>query len=213
MSYIRCSILGASPGGEVWSINPVFDPTGEFPGPVDQSSLDDAAEAIAGRAPGTQLLGFLSTALSITGVRLEARDDLTDDLLSLSIYTKTAPLNGTTTPLRSAQDALVVSLRTNTPGASGRGRLYWPAVGSAVDGGLRFSDSAITNALSEMATYLHAIETDLNTAFAGLGFDLAVRSRATKTTPHVNQLRIGNVPDVQRRRRDSLIENYQSAPF
>ena len=47
MSYVRVSILGDAPGGEVWSINPVFDPTLEFPGGVDQTALDAATDAIA----------------------------------------------------------------------------------------------------------------------------------------------------------------------
>jgi hypothetical protein len=64
-----------------------------------------------------------------------------------------------------------------------------------------------------MVTYLHAIENAMATAFATIGFDLAVRSKTTHTTPHVNRLQVGNVMDTQRRRRDNIVEDYLSAAF
>jgi hypothetical protein len=213
MSYCRVSILGAAPGGEVWSINPVIDPTFEFPGSVDQTALDAAANAIAALNPGSQLLNFMSSSLSITGARVEVRDDSTDDLIAISTQIRPTALAGTGTPLRGASTALVISLRTNTPGGSGRGRLYWPGVGASVDAGLRFQNSNTLTALNDMATYLHAMESALATAFPTIGFDLAVRSRTTHTTPHVNKLQVGNVPDTQRRRRDKMVEDYQSVTF
>jgi hypothetical protein len=47
MSYVRVSILGSFSTEEVWSVNPVFDPTLEFGSTVDQAALDAAALAIA----------------------------------------------------------------------------------------------------------------------------------------------------------------------
>lgn len=213
MSYVRASILGASPGGEVWSINPVFDPTGEFGTSVDQTALDAACDAIAALSPGANLLAFCSSALTITGARLEVRQDSDDSLLAISTQVRSSPLSGSGTPLRGAQNALVVSLRTNTPGGSGRGRIYWPAVGSSVDNTLRFPSAAALTALTEMRTYLNAMRSALATAFPTIGFDLAVRSRLTHTTPHVNKVQVGNVPDTQRRRRDNMTEDYQSLAF
>jgi hypothetical protein len=207
------SILGQSPGGEVWSINPVFDPTGEFPGGVDQTALDAATDAIAALNPGTLLLTFLSSALSVTGARVEVRDDGNDALIGTSTQVRSSPLSGSASALRGAQTALVISLRTNTPGGSGRGRIYWPAIGRSVDSQLRFSSADTLGAATEMRTYLNAMRSALATAFPTIGFDLAVRSRQTHTTPHVNKLQVGNVPDTQRRRRDSMIEDYQSLTF
>ena len=213
MSYVRVSILGSSPGGEVWSINPVFDPTGEFPGGVDQTALDAAAEAIAGQSPGGDALAWLSTSLSITGARLEVREDSNDALLAISTQLRTSALPGTGTPLRGAQNAIVISLRTTTPGGTGRGRLYWPAVGTSVDAQLRFAAGSVGLLLTAQRAYLNAIRGHLATAFPTIGFDLAVRSKTTHSTPHVNKIQAGNVPDTQRRRRDSYIEDYQSLAF
>jgi len=213
MSYVRVSILGSSPGGEVWSINPVLDPTAEFGSTVNQDALDAACNAIAALTVPSPLLAWLSTSMTITGARTEVRDDSTDALIAISTQLRGSPLAGTGTPLRSAQDAIVVSLRTNTPGGSGRGRIYWPAVGNSVDTTLRFSSALTSTLLTNMATYLHAMEDAFATAFPTIGFDLAVRSRTTHTTPHVNKIQCGNVPDVQRRRRDNLVEDYNSLAF
>lgn len=213
MSYVKVGILGAAPGGEVWSINPTFDPSFEFPGTVDQAALDAAANAIALLSPGTQLRTYMSASLTITGARLEVRDDSTDELLAISIQPRVSPLVGTSGAVRASSSAMVFSLRTNTPGGSGRGRVYWPCLAGNLTAQLRLSASELTTALGEMATYLHAMEDALATAFPTIGFDLAVRSRTTHTTPHVNKIQVGDIPDVQRRRRDAMIEDYQSLSF
>jgi hypothetical protein len=213
MSYVRASILGSSPGGEVWSVNPVFDPTFEFGSTVDQTALDAACDAIAALSPGTALLALQSQSLFVTGARLEVRADANDALIGISVQVRSTPLAGTGVPLRGTQDALVFSLRTTTPGGSGRGRIYWPAVSNAVNTQCRLSTTDQTAALNGMATYLHAMESALATAFPTIGFDLAVRSKTTHTTPHVNKLQAGNVLDNQRRRRDKMVEDYVSVAF
>lgn len=213
MSYFRVSILGGSPGGEVWSINPVFDPTFEIGTLVDQTALDTATDAIAALTPGLTLLGFMSSALTITGARVEVRDDATDALMAISTQVRATPQQGSASALRGAQNALVISLRTNTPGGSGRGRLYWPAVGRSVDSQLRFSAADALGAMTEMRTYLSQMDAALSAGWAGGTFDLAVRSKTTHTTPHVNKLQVGSVPDTQRRRRDNMTEDYQSITY
>jgi len=214
MSYVRVSILGTLLASEVWSINPVFDPSGEFGSTVDQTALDAATDAIAALTPPTNLSGFLSTALQVTGARVEVRNDVDDSLMSISTQIRATPYTGLGTPLRSATTALVFSLRTNTPGGSGRGRLYWPAVATSVQSAdLRFSTTNVASALTDMRAYLNSMRSALATAFPTIGFDLAVRSKTTHTTPHVNKIQAGNVPDTQRRRRDSLVEDYQFLAF
>lgn len=210
MSYVRVGILGASPLGEVWSINPVFDPTGEFPDVVSQVNLDAAAVAIANLSPGATLLTYMSTSLTITGARVEVRSDTDDHLVGISIAARSTPLVGTTTPRQPAQAAIVTSLRTDTPGGSGRGRLYWPAVGAGITNDLRLTVGDTGPIAAGMKTYLAGMASALATAFPLIGFDLAVRSRATRTTPHVVRIQVGNIVDTQRRRRDNYPESYST---
>jgi hypothetical protein len=208
MSYVRVGILGSTTGGEVWSINPVFDPTGEFPGGVDQTALDQAAGQIAAITPGAILLGYLSTALAVTGARVEVRDDATDALIAISVATRATPLAGTGTARMPPQAAMVFSLRTNTPGASGRGRLYWPVLGASLGSNARFGPTDMSGAPGAMKSYLNSMRSILATNFPLITFDTAVRSKVTHTTPHVVRLQVGDVVDTQRRRRDNLPEAY-----
>lgn len=213
MSYVRVGIQGASTGGEVWSINPVFDPSGEFPGGVDQTNLDTAAKAIANISPGGVLKVYLSDLMVGTAARVEVRDDVTDELIGLSVQGPTSAWAGSGTAKMPLQAAAVFSLRTNTPGASGRGRLYWPVPGVTLLSTGRMGGASHTTAITEMKTYLMAIRSALASAFPAIGFDLAVRSKTTKTTPHVTRIQLGDVVDTQRRRRDKLIESYLVAPI
>lgn len=213
MSYVRVTIKGSSVGQEVWTINPCFDPTGEFEGGVDQAALDSAALAIASIAPGTNLRALMSNVASRTGAQVEVRADADDSLLALSVATSPSLATGTTTMVMSPQNAIVLSLRTSTPGASGRGRLFWPAMGATIDSQARLSSPTVALFLSEMKTYLSAMEDALETAFPLIGFNLAVRSKTTHTTPHVTRLQAGSLIDTQRRRRDTIPESYTSSNY
>ena len=213
MSYVRVSILGQTTGGEVWSINPNYDPSGEFGDTVDQTALDAASAAIAALSPGSALLQRLSTLLQIVGARVEVRSDTTDGLIAISNAQRTSALAGAGTVTMPPQCAQVYSLRTNTPGASGRGRLYWPSLGAGMTSTGRLASGTVASDNLAMKAYLLAIRDALAAAFPTIGFNLAVRSRLTKTTPHVVRLQAGDVVDTQRRRRDKLPEAYNTVAF
>lgn len=213
MSYARVSILGTVNGGEVWSVNPVYDPTGEFGDTVDPIKLSTAANTIAAINPGSHMLTAMSSSFQLVGARVEVRDDATDALLGISEAMRGTPLNGTGAALMPSQAAMVISLQTNTPGASGRGRLYWPAAGAGVGSTFRITAPPYGLFRDQAKTYLAAIETALEGAFPLITFDLAVRSRRTHTTPHVTRIRVGDVVDTQRRRRDSLPESYSTVVY
>jgi len=211
-SYVRVSILGSSQGGEVWSVNPVFDPTGEF-GPPNQAGLDAVAIAIRDITLPAALLTCMSSSLAITGARVEVRDSAGDALQAVSTAIKSSPVSGTGTAFMPAQAAFVTSLRTDTPGPSGRGRLYWPCVGMSISSSLRINNPSTTTLNTAMKTYLTAIRAALVAGVPGAVYDLAVRSRKTGTSPHVTRLQIGDVVDTQRRRRDRMPEAYNTVTF
>lgn len=213
MSYVRVSIQGTLFSGEVWSVNPTFDPTGEFPGGVNQANLEAAAALIANRSLPASLAALLSTQGKRTGAKLEVRDDATDALLALAQTASTTPAGGATSVNMPAQSAVVLSVRTTAPGGSGRGRLYWPAIGASLDTTGRISNPAPATLVADFKLYLAGIRSDLAASFPTIGFDLAVRSKTTHTTPHATRIQVGNVVDTQRRRRDSLPEAYASVTF
>jgi len=213
MSYVKVSILGGIAGTDVWSVNPTFDPTLEFPGGVNQAQLDAAATLIANRSVPANLALALSTACTRTGARVEVRDDVTDNLIATSQQGSTTPAVGSGTPRLTAQSAMVLSVRTNTTGGSGRGRLYWPAMGVTIDATSRMTTPTPANFVADFKAYLLGIRSDLAASFPTIGFDLAVRSTLTHTTPHAVRVQVGSVVDTQRRRRDKLIEAYTALAF
>jgi len=110
------------------------------------------------------------------------------------------------------QTAMVTSLRTPLAGASGRGRLYWPATGTTlVATNLRASPGDVTSILSSVKTYLTAIQASVTSQVPDS--ILAVWSRTLVTTLGVTRIQVGDILDVQRRRRDSQIENYQELAY
>lgn len=217
MTFWRVSIQGdIGTTGEVWSVNPAFSvQPGGLPS-WNQEAADKAAAAVAAIVPGAVLNGTLTSQGAIKRVRLELRDgDNTLVGVSERPYTGTAP-SGTIAQI--PQTAAVLSLRTNTPGASGRGRLYWPALSIGLSGTTgRLTSSTTTALASQAATYLRAVQDAVKNEYYGalsaVVVELCVYSPKQKTTYHVNRIQVGDVLDVQRRRRDRLREVYSAAAF
>lgn len=217
-AYIRLSIKGTLPGGEVWSINPVIDPANELGWDTfDQGSFDAFTHAVGGIALPADLKSVFSAATAITSIRAELRHTDSETFLGASEYTLPTPITGSGTAYKPAQIALVVSLRSNSALASGRGRLYVPATGVPMDSAtLRLSPTTTLAVANAMKTYLTAVcdaaKAQL-TPVSLVQFGISVYSPTKKTLTPVTSLRVGNVLDTQRRRRDSLMELYSTVPL
>lgn len=215
--YLRLSLKGKLGSNEVWSVNPVFDPFNEVPAAYDQSKGDAAAAAIAAVDLPSILGVGLSASGSLTSVRLEMRDTTSNVMLGLSEYTLPTPKEGSNTVQCPPQTSVVCSLRTATPTARGRGRLYWPALALPVDASsLRIQASTVTNLAIGFRTYFTSLKAALATAWGAEpfgGFDLAVYSPTDRQLRKVTTLQVGNTFDTQRRRRDALPEAYTSLSF
>ena len=142
---LRVSLTGTLPGGEEWSVNPVWSIGGDFGSPVTPAQCQTVATAIANASPPSGLLSIWATGTTYTGCRVEARS-LDGTLETQAEGIKATPTPGTGASAHPFQVALVSSLRTAQPGARGRGRLYWPATGISVDNtSLRPSGSVMTS--------------------------------------------------------------------
>lgn len=213
IDFIRVSVLGTAPTNEVWSINPIFK-FGDFDQPTpDFEDMQAAAQAAADVAVPADLRTPMGTGITRTGARLEGRT-LSGALEVVGEATSTAPLGGTATPSKPYQTAVVFSLRTANPGARGRGRLYWPALGASMDATtLRWATAQQTAALAAMKTYLNAIGAAIATPLGFPAGRLNVWSRASAALYPVNVMAAGDVFDTQRRRRDRAVESYVSVTF
>lgn len=216
MSYVRVLLRGTLPGGEVWSVNPCYNESTNVTG-YDQAKGDATATAIAAIAVPAALQSLASTQGKAAQVRIERRSD--DHLL---VGASEVAWNGIAgngrSPIQSGQAAVVLSLRTGIPGASNRGRLYWPALGAELDPAtLRLGIPKTSAVAAAAVSYLDAIETALKEGFfpspALIDYHLTVVSKTRNQRTDVKTIQVGDVIDVQRRRRDSLVEAYASANY
>ena len=206
VAHNRVRIQGSLPGGEVWSVNPAFTDDG---GPlvVDYSVLLGWATNIAAlNASGimpTTLRSLISSAATISSIRCEYRNSA-GQLGQAAEFTLNTPVAGTGTPTKPFQTSLVSSLLTGRPGRSYRGRLYWPALAAAISTStLRVTNPSIAGAAAASAEFLTQIAGAVPAPFATR---LVVVSDKLSVATPVTSVVVGDVLDVQRRRRDTLQE-------
>ena len=203
---LRVSIKGGNPGGEVWSVNPVFSIGGDFGAPVSAAQAMTIATAIDAITISSGITAMMAPQTTITGCRVEARK-LDGTLESLAEHARGAPVAGSASSASSLQTSMVASLRTTHPGPSGRGRLYWPATGIPLQLSTYRPTSANMNTYAlGVKTYLSAIQAAVDVTLDGVA--LAVWSRKDLELYVVNSIQLGDILDTQRRRRDNLVENY-----
>jgi hypothetical protein len=110
-------------------------------------------------------------------------------------------------PVFPGQLACAVSLMTAKPrGYAWSGRFYLPPLVQSIGSDGRWPAGNIAT----IATGVAAMLTALN-AIAGLGALQVFSKVGNGAREPVTGIRIGTVPDTERRRRDKLLENYQSA--
>lgn len=211
LTYMRVTLGGPLPSGEVWSVNPVFEVLwASTPTPAQMQAV---AVAIAAVVPGTNLRSALSSSSGLTKVRVEARDNAYN-LLGVGEATPASAISGTGTASKPLQASVVLSLRTDYPGASKRGRLYWPALGVGLQSDtLRIPAATCAGIASHAAVYLDAIADAIQSVFTGVDVWLSVYSTVLGSSEPITSIWVGDILDVQRRRRDSAAESYSIADF
>jgi hypothetical protein len=182
----------------------VFSIGGDFGTPVSPAQAATIAAAIAALSPTVNLDSVMSTSTIWTAVRVEARS-VTGVLETLGEANKVTPNTGSGGTPHPFQTSIVASLRTATPGASGRGRLFWPATGISVQvPTLRPSSSVVNGYITGLKALLAGTTTAIDATLDGVS--LAVWSRKNAQLYPVTSIQAGDVLDVQRRRRDNLVE-------
>ena len=205
-------INGTLPGGEVWSVNPKYNsPAGPI---TDYDELlawaENFAESITEWTSAFPLRQLLSTAAAITSVRMEYRQ--ADDTLGQAAeYIFPTPFAGTGAANKIFQSSVVCSILTGRPGRSYRGRIYWPALNAGLDTQLRLTEAtrngivaAFFNLFQEVTTAAFPIQPDMT---------LRVVSQTLDVSTPATLIQVGDILDIQRRRRDSLQEFYSSYPM
>lgn len=215
VDYNRLILGGTLFGVERWSvgINYRVDSTLTPDGALKSfEDLTDWAqrirdEKITGQDYTPALLDPLSTQGTIDTVRTEWRNE---EGLQQAAQATGAPIVGTSTSVRPPQLAYVVSLITGRPGRSYRGRIYWPAIASPV-----ISNQGVIQASAVVALAERWAEALRQFGERSTAEDLypVVHSGVKNEVTRVTSVRVGNVIDTQRRRRDAFIESYSEEPI
>lgn len=129
-------------------------------------------------------------------------------------HTYPTPITGANvTPTFPAQIALVATLVSPVPrGLASKGRMYLPGITATVDGNGRMPDTDRLNICTGLRTFLRAL-----VDFAGTDNVPLVVSKGREApfigapiAREVFSVRVGNVYDTQRRRRNALTEVYSN---
>lgn len=220
MAYFRTILKGSLGSVENWSTSNNWGIFGLSPDVPDQAAVDGMLLNLRAFTTTANVPTNLRTILGAQGDmatwRVEKRAE-DESILSIAEGALTAIVGGTGAVTKTPQDALVLSLRTNTPGARGRGRMYWPALAASLSTQFQLTTPTPAAIAADAKTWLNAIGTQLNNYFIGIGATprvvLSVRSVRDHQCRDVVQIQVGSVLDTQRRRRDKLPETYSNVTY
>lgn len=220
MAYWKTILKGSLGGVEVWSTSNSWGIFGLAPDVPDQALTDGMAAALRTFLTAANVPSSLKILLGTTGqldalrVEYRAEDETTMNVSEALLNT---PVVGAGTTNKTPQDAVVISLRTSTPGARGRGRMYWPALSATLNTSFQLTTPTPTTINGDAKTLLAGIGTAMNGVYIAAASAkrvvLAVRSGTDHASRDVTSLQVGSILDTQRRRRDNLPESYVSVTY
>lgn len=215
MAYTRVIVQGSLQGVETWSTGANFSFFASVFGGFNQTQCESIVQRLLTNITTAQfptsLRALLSTSGSITGWRVETHQE-DESISAVAENNYATAVLGSGSATKSPQDCVVFSLRSGTPGARGRGRMYWPALGCTLGTGFKISGPAPAAIAGDAKALLNLIGDQLNAELAANSVvatvELAVRSQVAHDNNPVIRLQVGDVMDTQRRRRDALVESY-----
>lgn len=196
---------------EQWSTGIVFQDPGLGQGESSDAVMAAWAQDIHLSFTGlvnTALRTALSTSGTIDRVRIEYYNG-TGPLTSV-VESSETPVAGLTTADQPYSSSVCLSLATGFTSSRRRGRMYWPALAAAVDGNGRFTGTTSNTQFAAAAVQLiNMIKANYSGA---LDMEPGVYSTVDNDVTTVTAVRVGSIPDTQRRRRDNLVEVYATEP-
>lgn len=195
MANYRGTVKGHLEGGEVFNFTVHFTAvTGQA-----ASMAGDLADAVTlmwsgTNSPAGNITALYPASIGVDGVVV---DELSASGTNVSQGRASLSLVGTGTdePLP-PQCCVGVSLRTNTPTRSGRGRFYLPSPVTPTVVDQRLDEAAQTDILNGALAMLNHMK--------GLSWQPAIYHARSGTATSVVSLDVSNVFDTQRRRRNKL---------
>lgn len=200
--------------GQTWSVGVNFMPAVEGAIPTapiaSEEGLNTWSAAIralnGGQIVPAAMLEGLSTSGKITTVRCSDVDSSGHED-AVSVIELGTAVSGSGGAVHPGQVALAVTTLTRRPGASYRGRFYWPALGYPINGAGRIN----AGLRDPIATAIAQWFADLQVAGAAVtpvGIGANVVSNTRGVANRVEKISVGDRLDIQRRRADKEKETY-----
>lgn len=207
--HILLQFSGTLPGGEVWSFGLRSDTVAAGITQAQLQTIADNCEdaysafhAVAANSMGNGVLFDLVTARVITTIGLTRMQ---------AEASPTSPVAGSGSTTYPNQVATVVTLLTSAAGRRGRGRVYLASLGGTIGATGRMSTTKRSSLVTSFASTVDVVNSNLSAVTAGS--KVAVQSQVVPSAAKVVSVRVGDVLDTQRRRRDAMVESYASAPI
>lgn len=201
--HVLITAAGKMPGGDIWSCG--LRTVRLLPdGDMLQLLADDARAAWNTFVTGNYGVGSGTTLETVTARSLDAAGVTTD----VRVGTPSTIVSGVGGNALPPQCAVVVTLQTSVPGRSNTGRIYLPitALAVPVTGRLAAGDAAAI--LAGTVTLVNSLQSAIRARSGDAQEGIAVQSFTKASAVRVRRLRVGDVVDTQRRRRNSMVENY-----
>lgn len=217
---IRIRVGGNLYGDASWSIGLSFAATAPDLFEIQGDRNRQVAEGIRDRVaalnggsimPAPQTLNWGGEAVALNFLRVSALDAAQKET-TVALLDKSPAIRGVGTSRLPAQSAMCVSLLTGRPGASYRGRVYFPALGVTLSSAGRVEQSVCGSLALGFSNWLN----QLKGAIQGDGVTSAtpvVVSTTRGTLTAITSVRVGNRLDSQRRRAESQEESYSVSPM
>jgi len=210
----RITMTGTMYGGaEIWSTGfYAGSATADAPAPTDVMAEMIATEWQQFFTAGSVLISYLYKTATIKVTPYKVDGDI--DIPGIKSFSYTTPIAGAHTGNgHPPQCAVVASLIAgNGKGLGGKGRMFIPGVGDGVDPTGHMTTSTCTSIASGLSSFF----ADVGASFDNPGQAINASHRdlvidqPTPINRALTSVRVGNVFDTQRRRRNALAETYSS---
>lgn len=199
-------------GQEEWSTSfacvTALGETVDDPQDLTQWATDAHAEFAAGTGWPGDLRSLIGVSSTVDNIRIYHYADLQANANAVGQSTGAA-IAGSGSAAVPLPTSLVFTLQTARPGKSYRGRMYWPFLTQTIQSNGKINTSSVT--LGSRATSFGQMLEAICAQSPLLGMVPMVASKTANAVTLVTSIRVGDVPDTQRRRRDNLVESFGTA--
>jgi hypothetical protein len=126
-------------------------------------------------------------------------------------YTSGYPTGSASSTQLPLQDSIVVSHKGSQIGPKGRGRMFLPSATSSALTGTKIQTAKVTNLLDAHVAFLEALSIANGVPSPLFSVRPIITGAPWSSFSTIAQVRVGNIVDTQRRRRNRLVEVVQSA--